>query len=346
MLMVYRNISVFVIVVATILAMNDNLNSPSFVFSDFVNLTGFSDSYTAILGILQAAYGMCCYDSASRLVEEVKDARKQAPRAIVMAVYIGFFTGFVFLIAATFCMGPVEEMAATSTGVPAIEIFFHSGGRAAATALASLKLIVGFGASIGLTATGGRVVFAFARDHGLPFSGFLSKVHAKSATPVNALCAAAAVQAALIAIYFGASQGFETVISMATQGFYLSYAMPLIARLMSLWTDQPAKTIPGLYSLGRWSIPFNVVGVVYLLFTTITFNFPTRYPVTHENMNYTSAATGVVMLIALVTWITTGNKHFRGPVSGGVAVGFEGQVQNDGASSDEALEEEEKKTVA
>lgn len=59
-----RNLSGLVIVVVTILAMNDNKNSASFVFSDFVNLTGFSDSYTAILGLLQAAFGMW-YVSAS-----------------------------------------------------------------------------------------------------------------------------------------------------------------------------------------------------------------------------------------------------------------------------------------
>lgn len=38
--------------------MNDNKNSASFVFADFVNLTGFNAPYTAILGLLQAAFGM------------------------------------------------------------------------------------------------------------------------------------------------------------------------------------------------------------------------------------------------------------------------------------------------
>jgi choline transport protein len=207
-------------VVITILAMNDNKNSASFVFSDFVNLTGFPNSYTAILGLLQAAFGMCCYDSASRMTEEVKNARKQAPRAIVLAVYIGFVTGFVFLVAACYCMGDVDEMASTSTGVPIIEIFYYStGSNAGATGLAALILVVGFGASNALTASGGRSIYAFARDHGLPFSGWLSKVHESNATPVNGLLAAVGTQMVLLAIYFGASQGFGTVIAIATEGF-------------------------------------------------------------------------------------------------------------------------------
>lgn len=30
-------------------------------------------------------------------------------------------------------------------------------------------------------------------------------------------------------------------------------------------------------------------------------------------MNYTSAAIGVIGLLSLVTWFTTGYKHFHGP---------------------------------
>ena len=52
------NLSGFVIVVVTILAMNKNKNPASFVFTEFVNLTGWSDSYTALIGLLQAAFGM------------------------------------------------------------------------------------------------------------------------------------------------------------------------------------------------------------------------------------------------------------------------------------------------
>jgi amino acid transporter len=154
------------------------------------------------------------------MTEEVKNARRQAPRAIVMAVYIGFVTGLIFLIAACFCMGDVADMASSTTGVPVIEIFRHStGSEVGATGLASLIVVIGLGASNGLTATGGRSVYAFARDRGLPFSSFLSRVNKSNSTPVNALCAAVVVQFILLAIYFGAVQGFSTVIAIATEGF-------------------------------------------------------------------------------------------------------------------------------
>ena len=47
------NICSFVIIIVTILAMNDHKQSASFVFKDFQNFTGFGTAYTAILGLLQ-----------------------------------------------------------------------------------------------------------------------------------------------------------------------------------------------------------------------------------------------------------------------------------------------------
>ena len=61
------------------------------------------------------------------------------------------------------------------------------------------------------------------------------------------------------------------------------------------------------------SLTLNAIGLTYLLFACITFNFPSVYPVNSENMNYTSAAVGVIMLIAALTWFTTAKKQFSGP---------------------------------
>jgi len=62
------------------------------------------------------------------------------------------------------------------------------------------------------------------------------------------------------------------------------------------------------------SIALNFTGLLYLLFACITFNFPSVYPVTRENMNYTSAAVGVIMFIAAVTWFTAARKIHSEPI--------------------------------
>jgi len=61
------------------------------------------------------------------------------------------------------------------------------------------------------------------------------------------------------------------------------------------------------------SLAVNGMGLTYIQFACITFNFPSVYPITGDNMNYTSAAVGAIMSLAVVTWFTTAGKHFSGP---------------------------------
>lgn len=95
--------------------------------------------------------------------------------------------------------------------------------------------------------------------------------------------------------------------------------MALLVRIIAYFTNH-VKVIPGPYTLGKWSVWLNLIGLVFLVFTSITFNFPTLSPVDENNMNYTSAAIGVIGLVSIITWITTGRKQFTGPQIVGVDV--------------------------
>lgn len=233
------NITSFFVCVITILSTNHEKQSASFVFGEFQNFTGFSAPYGAIVGLLQSAFGMCCYDAPSHMQEELVNARKQAPRAIIMSVYIGAVTGFVFLISLSFCMGDLESTAGTSTGVPVIEIFYHSTGSiAGASALASLISVIALVCANSLMAEGSRAVYAFARDHGLPFSRTFSKVSPTRQVPVYALLLTCVVQMAFDSIYFGTTTGFNTIISIATQGFCM-----IFYHATRLFTDNPRSLL-------------------------------------------------------------------------------------------------------
>ncbi|KAK5002776.1 hypothetical protein LTR16_007012 [Cryomyces antarcticus] len=307
---------------------------------------------------------MACYDAPAHMTEEIVNARKEAPRAIVMSVWMGAGTGLVFLIAACFCIGDITDTATSSTGVPIIAIFYNSTNSVAgANCLTVLLTVICVFCAVALTAEGSRSVYAFARDRGLPFSDLWCKVEPKKQIPIFAILLTIFVQLAMNSIYFGTLTGFNTVISIATEGFCkypdpprrkmkrghvshystlsiftdVSYAMPLLARILSRIAGNRTD-LDGPYSLGRWGLVMNVIGFVFLVFAAITFNFPTLNPVNQDDMNYTSAAIGVIMLIAIITWFTTGRKQFTGPRSGGVV--FEGgvaHVTEGSTSGDEAV---------
>lgn len=91
--------------------------------------------------------------------------------------------------------------------------------------------------------------------------------------------------------------------------------MVLFARLLGyIWGDRAATNFSGPYSLSvPVSLTLNTVGFVFLVFAVITFNFPSEAPVDKVSMNYTSAAIGIIALLSILTWITTGYRHFHGP---------------------------------
>lgn len=308
------NVCAFITTITVILACNKEKQSASFVFSDFQNFTGFSSSMAGIIGILQPAFGMCCYDAPAHMTEEMKDASKQAPKAMVLSVYIGSITGFIFLLAVCFCIGDIETVANTSTLVPLIQIFFDStGSNVASCFLASFIVIIDMAAANALLTEGSRSLYAFARDRGLPFSSFVSRIEPRYQVPVVAICVSGVVQMAFTAIYFGTVTGFNTVIAIATEGFYLSYAMPLLVRIISYFSGSH-RQLSGPWAMKpAVSLALNTIGLIFLLFACITFNFPSEYPVNKDNMNYTSAAIGVIMFVALITWFTSARKQFSGP---------------------------------
>lgn len=214
------NIGSFVVVIITLLATNDHKKDASFVFSEFENLTGFGPAMAIMIGIVQSIFGMCCYDAPSHMTEEMTHPSRDAPRAIILSVALGAVTGFCFLLTLCFCIDDIEATADSSTGVPIIQIFYDSTqSKAGACVLASLITVITLVTSVSLLAEGSRSVFAFARDHGLPFSRLLSKVESKRKVPLYALILTLVVQLALNAIYFGTVTGFNTVVSIASTGF-------------------------------------------------------------------------------------------------------------------------------
>ncbi|KAL4922508.1 amino acid permease-domain-containing protein [Aspergillus aurantiobrunneus] len=238
--------------------------------------------------------------------------------AMIMSVGMGAVTGFIFLLTLCFCIGDIDSTAGSSTGVPVIQIFYDSTRSKIGTCfMASMMTVIVLFCSVSLLAEGSRSVFAFACDNGLPFSTVLSKVISKRHIPLNAIIAAIFVQVAFNSIYFGTVTGFNTIISIATTGFYISYALPLFARLLGYASGNRTSTFRGSFSLRLpLSLSLNAVGLLSLLFAFVTFNFPSQAPVDDENMNYTSAAIGVIGLVGIVTWFITAHRRFTGPLDG------------------------------
>lgn len=138
-------------------------------------------------------------------------------------MWIGAVTGFAFLIAAMFCIGDLDAVASTATGVPLIAIFQEATGSVAgALGLTSLVTVIALVSLVFLMAQSSRVVWSFARDGGLPFSSLIARVHPTLRVPLNAILLVLVVNVALMSIYFGTITGFNTVLAISTEAFCAS----------------------------------------------------------------------------------------------------------------------------
>jgi len=69
----------------------------------------------------------------------------------------------------------------------------------------------------------------------------------------------------------------------------------------------------GPFSLGRYSLPVNVVACLWISFISILFILPPLNPVTANNLNYAVVAVGMVLLFSSGWWLISARKWFKGP---------------------------------
>ena len=96
---------------------------------------------------------------------------------MLWAVVINTVMALGFLITLLFCIGDVDAAISTPTGFPVIQILYQAtDSKAGATIIMCMILFSSMVALFGVFASVSRLTWAFARDHGLPFSSFFSHV--------------------------------------------------------------------------------------------------------------------------------------------------------------------------
>ncbi|KAK4556754.1 hypothetical protein LTR86_006325 [Recurvomyces mirabilis] len=306
------SIAGFTIISITILSTGSpNFNSGDYVYRQFINNTGWPDGISWMLGLLQGGLGLIGYDATSHMVEEIPNAAMVAPKIMIYAVAIGMFTGFIFLSCLLFVAGPVDEVIASPLGPLGYILYYSTGSKAGSVCLLIFPLVCLLFAGISIMTTSSRMTYAFARDGGLPFSRFFARVHPKLDVPLEALGLTNAVVLIFGLIFLGSSSAFNAIVSASVVALGLSYAMPVAINLL-----RGRKMLPSTRSfiLPEWFAWFaNILGVIYVIVTTVLFVFPPALPVTGNSMNYCIVAFAIVLIISMIQWFVDGRKNYKGP---------------------------------
>lgn len=162
------------------------------VFGEFNNFGGWSSTGAAtIVGQTAALAVFVGADSAAHMAEEVSNASIVVPRMMMATVVFNVVSGFVSIITYCFCVIDLEQQIVSSTAVfPFIDIFASAvGSRAGAVAMTAPFIVLTIACCINSVAAGSRQAWAFAKDDGLPFPRWFSKVVTINHVPlpINAL---------------------------------------------------------------------------------------------------------------------------------------------------------------
>jgi amino acid permease (GABA permease) len=313
---ILNNVSVWwhilgvIIIVAVLAFAPAKHQTASFVFTHFVNNTGWrSTFYVALLGLLLAQYTFTGYDASAHMTEETHEAATAGPRGIVNSIIVSLVAGWVLLIGVTFAIQSYSNaVAAPDTGVPPAQIFLDAVGVTGAKLL--LLIVIGAQLFCGMSSVtaNSRMIYAFSRDGALPAAATWHRINPRTRTPTNAIWLAAGGAFVLGLPYLFNATAYAAVTSIAVIGLYIAYVTPTFLRLRR--GDDFER---GPWHLGRWSRPVGIIAVTWVVIITILFMLPTVSPVDATSFNYTPIAVLAVLGFAGIWWLVSAKNWFTGP---------------------------------
>jgi amino acid transporter len=176
-------------------------------------------------------------------------------------------------------------------------------GERAGRAAMGLAAIAMWFAGLSSVTSASRMLFAFARDGGVPMAGLLRHVHRRTRTPVVATGVCVVAPGLLVAVTARASSGvFLAVAALATIALYASYALPIALGVAARRSGRWKRSGP--FSFGRAGVPLAVLAVAWTAFVFVVC--------TLANGLAMRLFAGLLFLLAAL-WVAVVRRGFRGP---------------------------------
>jgi amino acid transporter len=274
------------------------------------------------LGLLLPLYTITGFDASAHTAEETLDAPHAVPRGMINAVLWSLIFGYAMTCSFVLALPDPAKGAADGANV-----FFNLMAGLAVPDVVRDLLYVGivvanFLCGLAAMTSTSRMVYAFARDDGLPASNWLKQVSPRYRTPVPAIWTTA-VLSILVTLH---SPAFAALAAGCAVFFYVSYAMPIAAGILA---EGRTWTTFGPFRLGAWSRPLAIITVLGVILIAFIGLQP-------PNDILVSYAVGLVVLLGL-GWFLSERRRFAGPPVGDMIA----RRQADIAATEQALAREE-----
>ncbi|XP_050372445.1 amino-acid permease BAT1 homolog isoform X2 [Argentina anserina] len=313
-------VGVFVLMILIPLVATERA-SAKFVFTHFNtdNGDGIDNKlYIFVLGLLMSQYTLTGYDASAHMTEETKSADINGPKGIISSIGISIIVGWAYILGITFAVTNIPYLLDENNdagGYAIAEVFYlafksrYGSGVGGIICLGVVAVAIFFCGMSSVTSNS-RMAYAFSRDGAMPFSPFWHKVN-KHEVPINAVWLSALISFCMALTSLGSLVAFNAMVSIATIGLYIAYALPIFFRV----TLARKSFVPGPFNLGRYGILVGWIAVIWVAIISVLFSLPVAYPINNETLNYTPVAVGGLLIITIFAWIFSARHWFKGPIT-------------------------------
>ncbi|KAJ5091052.1 hypothetical protein NUU61_005922 [Penicillium alfredii] len=306
----------WVVVIVVLFAMAPH-NSAQAVFTEFRNGGGWPTvGMSLMIGQISAIYGSLRFpgsDATAHISEEVKDAGRYVPIAIAWGYFgngiMALITIVEFLLALPSVSGALED----SSGFPFLYVFRQILSTSGVNGLTAIILIPVIFSNILFNASTARQTYAFARDQGLPFARWISRIDPRRQIPVRAIALSCIISGLLSLINIGSYVAFNAIISLNVAALMYTYAVS-ISCIIYRKVSCPETLPPRRWSLGRPGLLINIIGLLYVFFALFWSFWPPSPSPAVRDFNWSVVIFVSVFGLSLVMYISQGRRHYVGPV--------------------------------
>ncbi|KAF9114593.1 hypothetical protein BGX27_010349 [Mortierella sp. AM989] len=329
-----------IVIILAVLIGAPKLQPAKFVFTDFEDFTGYtaagaSPAFVFMLGLLQSQWSMLGYDASAHMSEETEKSYVNGPRGILMSIFASVMIGLGLALALTFGIQDYELTRSSPYGA-APQIFLDTAGEKFGSVLIFIIVSAGFLCGVATVASNSRMLYAFARDGGLPFSPYWTVLNKRTQMPLRLVWLSVVVVIILALPALGSTATLSAISGISIIGFTVSYAIPILLRI----TVGSSIFVQREFNLGRYSKPIGWVACIWTAFIFIIFNLPQSWPVSDiDYFNFTPAAVGFLLVFTTTSWFFSARHWFKGPVSEIALLELEGKVPVQAEGKRELVEE-------
>jgi amino acid transporter len=206
------------------------------------------------------------------------------PKTMFWAYMLNIPLAFAMLLVFLFAMTDVST--AVDQAFPFVWILSNSLSTAGAQAITAIMFILVFMIATSCFASTSRQLFAFARDDGMPFPTWMKKVNPQLNVAANSCLVTWGYTVVMSLIYIGSPIAFNAIISLAIVALMATYAISIACVLWRRITH-PETLPPVFWSLGKWGVVVNVLGLVYAIYAFFWAFWPIYWKPTADEVSVT-----------------------------------------------------------